>query len=76
VGVAVARRSTSRSTCSVLLDDIEAFLCFTGIRPGTFGRLALNDVNLMFKLGQGQQLSDDAVNRVRLFMQGYEDAKS
>jgi hypothetical protein len=55
---------------------IASFLRYTGIRPETFGRLTLNDPNLLPKLKAGHELNQDAAERVIQFMNRYEDGKS
>lgn len=73
---AVAQRSTYKSICEALLREIEEFLSFTAIKPETFGRLTVNDPNLCFKLSRHGEIKDEAVNRIRLFMQNYEEARA
>jgi hypothetical protein len=58
-----------------MLEVIERFLSYTGIPKDTFGRLTVNDANLIRKLRRGEQLTDEAETRIMSFMQNYEDAK-
>jgi hypothetical protein len=58
-----------------MFELIQRFLKFTGIHEETFGRLTLNDPNLMYKLERGEALSDEAELRVLKFMQTYEDER-
>jgi hypothetical protein len=58
-----------------MLEIIERFLSYTAIRPDTFGRLTVNDPNLLHKLRRGERLTDEAEACIMTFMQNYEDAK-
>jgi hypothetical protein len=58
-----------------MLELIISFLKYTGIRPETFGRLVLNDHNLVAKLQEGMQLTNEAEEAILSFMNRYEDAK-
>jgi hypothetical protein len=55
---------------------IIGFLRHTAIREETFGRLTLNDPNLVDKLRRGLVMDDQSQVRVMAFMQRYEDSKS
>lgn len=60
-----------------MLEIVQEFLCFTGIRPETFGRLTLNDPHLLWRLKQpGFELFDEARDRILTFIHNYEDTKS
>lgn len=53
------------------------FLRFTGIHPETFGRLAVNDPNLVYRLENPDfALYQESQERILDFMHNYEDAKS
>jgi hypothetical protein len=58
-----------------MLEMIVSFLRYTGIRPDTFGRLTVNDPNLVSKLKEGRELSTEAQEQILWFMHKYEDAK-
>jgi hypothetical protein len=55
---------------------IQRFLKYTGIHPETFGRLTVNDPNLLYKLERGDELDDEAERMVLTFMQNYEDDRA
>lgn len=59
-----------------MLEMIQRFLKYTAIRPDTFGRLTVNDPNLIEKLKRGLILTDEAERAILSFMHHYEDAKS
>jgi len=60
-----------------MLEYIMEFLRFTGIHPETFGRLSVNDPDLIYKLQNPEfKLFDDARQRILNFIHDYEDAKS
>jgi hypothetical protein len=52
-----------------------SFLKYTGLKPETFGRLTVNDADLVWKLEQGMQFEDEVNETILRFMQRYEDAK-
>lgn len=58
-----------------MLEMIVSFLRYTGIPPDTFGRLTVNDPNLVPKLKEGRELSRAAQDQILSFMHNYEDAK-
>jgi hypothetical protein len=51
------------------------FLKYTGLKPETFGRLTVNDADLVWKLEQGMQFEDEVNETILRFIQRYEDAK-
>lgn len=57
-----------------MLELISSFLASTGISEAAFGAMAINDVTLVEKLRRGRDLSDDARNRITLFIESYGDA--
>jgi hypothetical protein len=59
-----------------MFELIQRFLKYTGIHPETFGRLTVNDPNLMYKLERGDELDDEAERMVLTFMQNYEDDRA
>jgi hypothetical protein len=57
-----------------VLEFISSFLASTGISEAAFGAMAINDVRLVDKLRRGKPLTDDAANRVMLFIENYDEA--
>jgi hypothetical protein len=52
--------------------QVEEFLAATGMRPTTFGRSALGDPNFIFDLRKGRSPSAQVMDRVAVWIQGYE----
>lgn len=69
--VRVATRSISRS----ILAEIVAFVKRTGISEHNFGMLAINDPRLTYMLSKGYEYEAETINRVRLFIQMYDENK-
>lgn len=60
-----------------MLQLIKEFLAYTGIHPETFGRLAVGDPHLLWRLSQpGFELFEEHRDRILDFIHNYEDAKS
>jgi len=51
-----------------LLREVEKFLRVTGIKPTTFGRVAVNDPRFVFDLRNGRDPRDSTVKRAREWM--------
>jgi hypothetical protein len=58
-----------------VLELIERFLAYTGIHPDTFGRLTVNNPELVYRLRMGETIDKDAEEMILTFMQRYEDMK-
>lgn len=60
-----------------MLELIIRFLGWTGIHPETFGRLTVNNPDLVYRLEDPDfALHQEAQERILDFMHNYEDAKS
>jgi hypothetical protein len=59
-----------------MYEHIQRFLKYSGIHPETFGRLTVNDPNLLYKLERGDELDDEAERMVLTFMHNYEDDRA
>lgn len=56
------------STHQSFIDDVEAFLERTGIKPTQFGAQALRDPSFVISLRNGRSPSARTIDRVREFM--------
>lgn len=52
----------------VLLEEIDAFICSTGIEPTRFGVNAINDGHLVKRLRAGRQPRLATIDKVRAYM--------
>lgn len=59
-----------------MLELVKRFLKVTGIHPETFGRLVLNDADLVYRLKAGEKLDKTERRLIIDFIQNYEDIKS
>lgn len=57
-----------------MIEIIREFLKATGISEAAFGALTMNDVQLVDKIRRGKPLTEDARNRVLLFIENYDEA--
>lgn len=57
-----------------ILSEIETFLTARGMSPSMFGRKAIHDPNLVFRMREGRELLPSTQRKIRDFMLRYKEA--
>jgi len=60
-----------KGVAAQLLEDIERFLTDHDMTPTMFGRRAVNDDRVVFRLREGKGLHSETIDKLRRFMEGH-----